>query len=48
MRKAYFISNKSSYERTLGRTRHRWENNININFKELLCGYVDWVYFGPE
>jgi hypothetical protein len=52
MTKTFFISKKRRCERTLGKPRHRWKNNIRINFTELLCGYVKAIplqaWTGPE
>jgi hypothetical protein len=28
---------------TVGRTRHRWEENIQMNFQEVGCGGMDWI-----
>jgi hypothetical protein len=30
-------------KRPLGRPRHRWEDNINMDLQELKCGGMDWV-----
>ena len=27
----------------LGRPRHRWENNIEMNLQEIFCDGVDWI-----
>jgi hypothetical protein len=27
----------------LGRPRHRWEDNIKMNFQEVECGGIDWI-----
>ena len=29
--------------RPLGRTRHRWVDNIRMDLQEVGCGYVDWI-----
>ena len=29
--------------RPLGRPRHRWEDNINMDLKEVGCGGMDWI-----
>jgi hypothetical protein len=29
--------------RPLGRPRHRWEDNINMDLQEVACGGVDWI-----
>jgi len=30
-------------KRPLGRPRHRWEDNIKMDFQEVGCGGVDWI-----
>jgi hypothetical protein len=30
-------------KRPLGRTRHRWEDNITMNLKGIVCKGVVWV-----
>jgi len=30
-------------ETSLGRPRHRWEDNIKMDFWEVGCGGVDWI-----
>jgi len=27
----------------LGRPRHRWEDNIKMNYQEVGCGAMDWI-----
>jgi hypothetical protein len=34
---------KPEGERPLGRSRRRWVDNINVNFKEINLGGVDWI-----
>jgi hypothetical protein len=34
---------KPERRRPLGRPRHRWEDNIWINLREVGCGCVDWM-----
>ena len=29
--------------RPLGRPRHRWEDNINMDLQEVECGGTDWI-----
>jgi hypothetical protein len=31
-------------ERPLGRPRHRCEDNIKMDLKEVGCGGMDWIY----
>ena len=30
-------------KRPLGRPRHRWEDNIKMDLKEVGCGCKDWI-----
>ena len=30
-------------ERTLGRPRRRWVDNIRLDLQEVGCGYMDWI-----
>jgi hypothetical protein len=30
-------------KRPLGRRRHRWEDNIKMDLKEVGCGGMDWI-----
>jgi hypothetical protein len=30
--------------RLLGRPRHRWEDNINMNINEIVWGCVYWIH----
>jgi hypothetical protein len=32
----------------LGRPRRRWENNINMDLREVGCGGADWVDLAPD
>ena len=33
---------KPEHERPLGRTRHRWEDNITLDLQEVGCGGMEW------
>jgi hypothetical protein len=35
-------------KRPLGRHRHRWEDNINMDFKEIECESVDWIHLAQD
>jgi len=35
---------KASQEGPLGQPRHRWEHKIKVNFKEIWCKGMAWVY----
>jgi hypothetical protein len=30
------------------RPRRRWENSINIDVKEIVCGGVDWIEYAQD
>ena len=34
---------KSEGKRTLGRPKHRWEDNIKMDLQEVGCGGMDWI-----
>jgi len=34
---------KPEGRRPLGRTRHRWVDNIRMELQEVGCGYMDWI-----
>ena len=34
--------------RPLGRPRHRWEDNIKVDFQEVGCGGVDWIELAQD
>ena len=34
---------KPEVKRQLGRPRHRWEDNINMDLQEVGCGGMDWI-----
>jgi hypothetical protein len=34
---------KPEGKRSLGRHRHRWENNIKMDLEEVGCGSMDWI-----
>jgi len=34
---------KLAGKRPLGRPRHRWEDNIEMNLQEVGCGGMDWI-----
>ena len=34
---------KPEGRRTLGRPRHRWEDNIKMDLKEVRCEDMDWI-----
>jgi hypothetical protein len=34
--------------RPLGKPRHRWEDNIRMDFREVGCGCVDWMELAQD
>jgi hypothetical protein len=32
----------------LGRTRRRWEDNIKMDIKEVVCGGMNWIELGQD
>jgi hypothetical protein len=39
---------KPEGKRTLGRPRHRWEDNIKMDLQEVGCGGMDWIELAQE
>ena len=39
---------KPEGKRPLGRCRHRWEDNIKLDFQEVGCGGMDWIQLGQD
>jgi hypothetical protein len=39
---------KPEGRRPLGRLRHRWENNIRMDLREVGCGGVDWMELAQD
>jgi hypothetical protein len=39
---------KPEGRRPMGRPRHRWENNIRMDLREVGCGSVDWMELGQD
>ena len=37
------VVGKPKGQRSLGRPRHRWEDNIKMDLQEVGCGVVDWI-----
>jgi hypothetical protein len=45
MRKACkILVRKSEGKRALRRPRHRWEDNIRMDFREIMWEDVDWIH----
>jgi hypothetical protein len=39
---------KPEGKRPLGRPRHRWEDNIKMDFQEVGCGGMDWIELAQD
>ena len=39
---------KPDGKRSLGRPRHRWEDNIKMNLQEVGCGGMDWIELAED
>jgi len=39
---------KHKKKRPLGRPRHRWEDNIKMDLKEMGCGGMDWIELAQD
>jgi hypothetical protein len=39
---------KSEGKRPLGRSRHRWVNNIRTDLQEVGCGCMDWIRLAQD
>jgi hypothetical protein len=45
MRNAYkILVGKPTGKRPLGRHRHRWEDNIKMDLREIMLQDVDWIH----
>jgi hypothetical protein len=38
-----FWLGKPEGKRPLGRPRHRWEDNIKVDFQDVVCEGMDWI-----
>jgi hypothetical protein len=39
---------KPEGNKPLGRPRHRWENNIKMDLREVGCGSMDWIELAQD
>jgi len=39
---------KPDGKRPLGRTRRRWEDNVKMYLREVVCGSMDWVELAQD
>jgi hypothetical protein len=37
------LAGKLKGNRPAGKPRHRWENNIKMDLREMRCGVMDWI-----
>jgi hypothetical protein len=42
------LKKKPEGKRPLGRNRHRWEDNIRLDHREIEWEYVDWVHLAQD
>ena len=43
-----FLVGKSEGKRSLGRPRHRWEDNIKMYLQEVGCGGMEWIELAQD
>jgi hypothetical protein len=49
MRNMYNIwEGKSERKRSLGRPERRWEDNITMDVREIVCESVDWINLAED
>ena len=42
------LAGRPEGKRPLGRPRHRWDDNIKMDFQEVGCGVMDWILLAPD
>ena len=42
------LAEKPEGKRPLGRPRHRWEDNIEMDLQEMGCGGMDWIKLSQD
>jgi hypothetical protein len=48
-RKVYkVLVGKYEGKRPLGRPRHRWEDGVRMDLREIGLGYVDWILLAQD
>jgi hypothetical protein len=47
MRTKFFVG-ESEGKRPLGRPRRSWENNIKMDFREIVLEGVDWIHLAQN
>jgi hypothetical protein len=48
VRGAYILVGRHEGRRPLGRHRRRWEENIKMDFREIVFGGVDWIHWAQD
>jgi hypothetical protein len=48
VRGAYILVGRPEGRRLLGRPGHRWEDNIKMDLREIVCGDVDWIHLAQD
>jgi hypothetical protein len=48
MRNSYILVGKPEGKRPLGRPRHRWEDNIKMDLRELGWEGVNWIHLAQD
>jgi hypothetical protein len=49
MRNAYkIVVRKPEVKRPLDSPRHRWQDNIKMNLKEIMCEDGDWIHLAQD
>ena len=44
----WVLVGKPEGKRPLGRPRHRWEDNIEVDLQEVGCGGMDWIELAED
>ena len=47
-RRKRVLVGKPEGKRPLGRPKRRWEDNINMDLKEVGCGGMDWIELAQD
>jgi hypothetical protein len=42
------LAGRPEERRPLGRPRRRWEDNIKMDLREIVFGYVDWIHLAQD
>jgi hypothetical protein len=48
VRGAYILVGRPEERRPLGTPRHRWEDNIKMDLREIGFGDVDWIHLAQD